>query len=87
MRPVEFKLTVVDTIQVPLDFWRQKTSKKKIFILWKRACRELSCDVVHFFIALVIIETSFDLYLSVGSVIIETDNPTNNRKLFNEWIT
>ena len=56
-----------------LDFWRPKrTSKKKIFIWWKRYCRKLSCGMVHLFIALVIIEISFDLYLSIGSDFIET---------------
>ena len=64
-----------------MDFWKPKrTSKKKIFIWRKRARRELSCDMVHFFIDLVIIEISFNLYLSVGSESIETDTFTNNEK-------
>ena len=66
-------LTVVDTIQGDFGFLEaQKTSKEKIFIWRKQARRKLSCDVVHLFIALVIIEISFDLYLSIGSESIET---------------
>ena len=53
----------------------------------KRARRELSCDVVHLFIGIFIIEISFDLNLSVGVYSIETHTLTNNRELFNEWIT
>ena len=79
---------MVDTIQGAFGFLEaKKASKKKMFIWWKRARREISCDEVHFFIALVIIDISFDLYLSVGSESIETHTLTNNRKLFNEWIT
>ena len=48
---------------------------------------KLSCDVVYFLIALLIIDIYFDLYLSVVSEIIETHTITNNGKLFNEWIT
>ena len=78
-------LTVVETIKGAFGFWRPKrTSKKNIFIWLKRARRELSCDVVHLFIALGIIEISFDLYLSVGSESFEAYTITNNGKLFNE---
>ena len=49
-------LTVVDTIQGAFEFLEaQKNSKKKIFIWRKQARHEISYDVVHFFIALVII--------------------------------
>ena len=58
-----------------------------MFIRRKRARRKISCDVVHLFIALVIIEISFELYLSVGSESIETHTLTNNGKLSNAWIT
>ena len=76
--------TVVDTIQYAFGFFEtNKTSKKKIFIWWKQAHREISCYVVHLFIALVIIDISFDLYLSIGSEIIETHTLSNNGKLFN----
>ena len=58
---------------MPLGFWwKQRTSKKKLYIRLKRARRKLSCDVVHLFIAIVIIEISFDLHLSIGSESIET---------------
>ena len=74
----------VDTIQSALGFLEaKKTSKKMIFLWWKQACRKISCDVVHFSIALVIIEISFDLTLSVVSESIETHTLTDNRKLFN----
>ena len=53
-----------------------KTSSSRTF-MW--------CD--SFFIALVIIEISLDLYIYVGSDSIETNTLTNNGKLFNEWIT
>ena len=68
-------------------FEAKKTSKKKIFIWWKLARGELSCDVVYLFIDLVIIEISFDLYLSIGIESIEAHTLTNNGKLFNKWIT
>ena len=81
-------LTVVDTIQGALGFLQvKKTSKKKIFIWWKRARHELLYDVFHFFMALVIIEISSYVYISVGSDSSETHTLTNNGKLFNEWIT
>ena len=63
------------------------TFKKKIFIWLKRARRKLLCDVVYFFIALVIINIAFDISLSVGSESVDTQTLTNNGKLFNEWIT
>ena len=79
---------MVDTIQGAFGFLEAKnTSKRKIFLWQKRACRELSCDVFQLFIVRVIIEIYFDLYLSVGSESINTHTLTNNRKLFNEWIT
>ena len=82
------RISMVDTIQGAFGFFEaKKTSKKKIFIWWKRARRELSYDVVHLFIDLVFIGIPFDLYLSVGSGTIETHTLINNRKLFNEWIT
>ena len=40
--------------------------------------------MVHFFIALVIIELSFDLYLSVVRVIMETTDPANGIFSFSE---
>ena len=58
----------VDTIQGAFGFLEaKKASKKKIFIWWKQARYEISCDDVHLFIDLVVIEISFDLYLSVSS--------------------
>ena len=79
---------MIDTIQGDFGFLEaQNNSKKKIFIVCKRARHELSCDVVHFFISLVIIDIYFDLYLSVGSESIQTHTITNNGKLSNEWIT
>ena len=57
---------------------------KKIFMLWKRARRKISCDVVPFFIALVVINISIDLHLFIGSESIETDTLTNNRKYFKD---
>ena len=79
------KLTVVDTIEGAFGFWRPKRdSKKKIFISWKRARRELSCDVVHLIIALVIIYLSFDLYLYVARVSMEITDHTNGNSSFSE---
>ena len=79
---------MVDTIQSAFGFLEaKKTSKRKIFIWRKQAFCKISCDVVHSFIALFIIDISFDLSLSVGSGIIESYTLTNNGKLFNEWIT
>ena len=49
----------------------------------KTSFPKLSCDVVHFFIALVIIGISFELYLYIGSESIETHTLTNNKTLFN----
>ena len=77
--PVKGFLTVVDTIQGTFGFLEtKKTSKKKICIWWKQARCEFSRDVVHLFIALVIIEMFFDFYLSVGSESIATHTLTNN---------
>ena len=83
-----FAFTAVDTIQSAFVFLdTKKLSNKKICIWRKQVYREIPCDVVHLFIALVIIEISFDLSLSVGNDSIETHTLTNNVKLFNEWIT
>ena len=56
-------------------------------MLWKKIRRRLSWDGVPLFIALFIINISFDLYLYILSESIEKRTLTNNRKLFNEWIT
>ena len=72
---------VVDTIQGAFGFLEaRKNLWEKRFIWRKRDCQEISCDVVHLLIALVIIEISFDLYLSVSSESIETHTLTNNGK-------
>ena len=70
---------MVDTIQGNFVFLEaKKTSKKKIFIWWKRDCSKISYNVVHLFIDVVIIETLFDLSLPIGSESIETHTLANN---------
>ena len=53
----------------------------------KTSSLQTSCDVVHFFIDLFVIDIFFDLYLSVGSESIETNHLTYKGLLINKWIT
>ena len=82
------QFTVVDMIKGDFGVFGQKKLLRRLIFIWlKRARHKISCDVVHFFIDLVIIEIFFDLYFSDGRDSIATHTLTNNRKLFNQWIT
>ena len=78
---------MVDTIQGAYGFLEAKTTSKKKYLYGEN---KLAANFhVMWFISLflVIIEISFDLYLSVGIKSIEIHTLTNKGKLLNEWIT
>ena len=76
--PQEIELTVVYSIEGAFGFfWGKRSSKKKIFICWKWARHDLSCDRFFFFINVIPIGLSFDIYISVVRVSVETTDPTS----------
>ena len=78
---------VVDTIQGAFGFLEARNNlwEKKIHTA-KTSSPQNFTRCGFFLIALVIIDISFDLYLSIASDSIEIHTLTNDGKLFNEWI-